>query len=391
MSPVSAQGTKRMTVLQQADAAWNEKSYARALELYRKALQGKVADRDEVEFRIAVSLGKTEQWDAAIAAGETLLAKTQWKARVLYWMGRLHAVVPHQGYKVGGKIYRGEDYPKTAGADKPQQTWLGEEDAQATLSYFERAKIAAQQEAELVKTAIFKTPIHRLGYGEEIDLNFDVAAFLPTREYDEFIKALDAKQTLDETVNTNQPYDTKWNLPKKVLYLYNEIRKLDVSADKHDTALSLLAKGLFVRAYRQRMDSWANKYDDVKETYIKQPYPFDHLEAIPVWQQLIDEFPRNSVADRTQILIAQTWQAQGDHAKALAAYDRVLEMFPVRSGSAMRVQTSTNLQARNHARYLAAQPPDKLPESTSRLAHQASDSDAYRVKLEDVLTQRPGT
>jgi tetratricopeptide (TPR) repeat protein len=87
MSPVSAQGTKRMTVLQQADAAWNEKSYARALELYRKALQGKVADRDEVEFRIAVSLGKTEQWDAAIAAGETLLAKTQWKARGLYWIG----------------------------------------------------------------------------------------------------------------------------------------------------------------------------------------------------------------------------------------------------------------------------------------------------------------
>jgi tetratricopeptide (TPR) repeat protein len=155
--PAAAQGNRKMTVLQQADAAWNEKSYARALDLYRKALQGKVADRDEVEFRIAVSLGKTEQWDAAIAAGETLLAKTQWKARVLYWMGRLYTVVPHQGYKVGGKVYRGQDYPKLEGAEKPQQIWLGEEDAQATLSYFERAKVAAQQEAELVKTAIFKT------------------------------------------------------------------------------------------------------------------------------------------------------------------------------------------------------------------------------------------
>src|SRR5689334_12160828 len=94
--------------MQQAEAAWNEKSYARALDLYRKALQaGRVADRDEVEYRIAVSLGKTEQWDAALAAGQDLLAKTVSKARVLYWLGRLYVVVPHQGYKVGDKTYRG--------------------------------------------------------------------------------------------------------------------------------------------------------------------------------------------------------------------------------------------------------------------------------------------
>jgi tetratricopeptide (TPR) repeat protein len=197
------------------------------------------------------------------------------------------------------------------------------------------------------------------------------------------------KQTLDETVNTNQPYDTKWNLPKKVLYLYNEIRKLDVSADKHDTALSLLAKGLFVRAYRQRMDSWANKYDDVKETYIKQPYPFDHLEAIPVWQQLIDEFPRNSVADRTQILIAQTWQAQGDHAKALAAYERVLELFPRSkwaSDARANIQQITRREIALDA--MAAQPPGlnaKINISTRNIKQVTLT--AYRVKLEDILTQ----
>ncbi|HEX8235004.1 MAG TPA: MG2 domain-containing protein [Abditibacteriaceae bacterium] len=390
MTPANAQGTKKMSVLQQADAAWNEKSYARALEMYRKALQGgRLADRDEVEFRIAVSLGKTEQWDAAIAAGEALLAKTQWKARVLYWMGRLYTVVPHQGYKVGGKIYRGQDYPKIEGAEKPQQVWIAGDDAEATLSYFERAKITAQQESELVKTALFKTPIHRLGYGEEIDLNFDLAAFLPAREYDEFIKALEAKQTLDETVNTNQPYDTKWNLPKKVLYLYNEIRKLDVSADKHDTALSLLAKGLFVRSYRQRMDQWANKYDDVKKTYVKQPYPFDHLEAIPVWQQLIDEFPRDPVADRTQILIAQTWEQQSDLVKALAAYNRVLELFPRSkwvSDARANIQQITKREIALDT--MAAQPPGQTAKIniTTRNIKQVTLT-AYRVKLEDVLTQ----
>jgi tetratricopeptide (TPR) repeat protein len=162
-----------------------------------------------------------------------------------------------------------------------------------------------------------------------------------------------------------------------------------LSNDNHDTALSLLAKGLFVRAYRQRMDSWANKYDDVKETYIKQPYPFDHLEAIPVWQQLIDEFPRNSVADRTQILIAQTWQAQGDHAKALAAYERVLELFPRSkwaSDARANIQQITRREIALDA--MAAQPPGlnaKINISTRNIKQVTLT--AYRVKLEDVLTQ----
>ena len=123
-------------VVKQADAAWNEKSYARALELYKKALAGgAVRDREEIEYRIAVSLGKTQKWDEAIDAAKTLLGKTEWKARVYYWLGRLDTVMPHQGYKVGDKIYRGEDYPKIEGAEKPVQVYLGEEDAKATLDY----------------------------------------------------------------------------------------------------------------------------------------------------------------------------------------------------------------------------------------------------------------
>jgi hypothetical protein len=193
--PALAQGGKKQSVLQQADAAWEEQSYCPRA----GALSQGAAKRQSLLTTMRWSFALPYLWARQssgmplLQPAKLLLNKTTWKARVLYWMGRLYTVVPHQGYKIGDRIYRGQDYPRTEGADKPQQIWLAEEDAQATLSYFERAKVAAQQERELVKHAIFKEPIHRLGFGEEIDLNFDLAAFLPLREYDEFIKALDAK------------------------------------------------------------------------------------------------------------------------------------------------------------------------------------------------------
>ncbi len=386
VSPAQAQND----VLQQADTAWNEKSYARALEGYQKVLAaGAVRDRDEVEFRIAVALGKTEQWDKAIAAGEALLQKTEWKARVLYWLGRLYTVVPHQGYKIGDTVYRGADYPKTDKDEKPQPIYVGEEDAQKTLELFERAKIAAQEESEKARRNRYLLPIHPLPYDEEIDLNFDLATWLPTREYDEFIAALDKKQTLDENVNINAAYDRKWHLPKKVLYLYNEIRKLDASTSKHDTALSLLAKGLFVRGYRARMDNWASRYDEKLQKNIVRSYPFEHLEAIPIWQQVINEFPHDPVADRVQILIAQTHEGQGELGKALAAYQKIVQLFPRSkwvSDARAHIQQITRREVSLDT--LGAQPPGKTAklQVNTRNLKQLYFA-AYRVRLENYLTR----
>lgn len=383
--PVHAQTTT--DVLKQADAAWNEKSYARALELYQKALaSGTVPNRDEVEVRVAISLGKTEKWDAAIAAGEALIDKSPQKARVLYWLGRLYTVMPHQGYKVNGKIYRGEDYPKIEGAEKPEQIWVQEEDAKKTLEYFERAKIEAQR----ARTARTSTP---LAYAEEIDLNFDLAAYLPTREQQEFLQklkeAIDKGQKLDETVDMAQPYNREWNLPKKVLYLYNEIPRLDDSNNRHDTALSLLAKGMFVRAYRQTMNQWANQYDEKIKGYIVREYPFDHLEPIPIWQQIIDNHASDSIAPQTQILIAQTHQQNNNMAKALAAYRVVLQKFPTSkwvNDAKAHIQQITRKELRLDT--IAQQPPGqnaKINVNTRNV--KTVEFTAYRVKLEDVLTQ----
>jgi hypothetical protein len=381
-------------IVKQADAAWSEKSYQRALDLYRQAQQqGAVRDGDEVQYRIAVALGKTEKWDEALTAAEALLAKTTWKARVLYWMGQLYTKVPHQAYKVGGKTYRGQDYPKTDGAEKPQQVWLAEEDAAKTLEYFERAKVAAPRERDFARRASFGHPAHPLSLDEEIDLNFDLAAYLPTREYTKFIEAAtiayNTQKPLDQTVDTHQPYDPGWHLAKKALYLYNQIRDLDGTRDHHKTVMGLYSKGFFVRSYRQIMDNWASWYDPETKTRVHRPYPFENLDAIAIWRSIVEEFPRDPLAPQTQILIAQTYAQQGDSVKALAAYRVVPDQFPMSKWvNDARASIQQILKQEVGLNSLGQQPPGQ-PAKLNVYSRNVKrvEFTAYRVKLEDVLTQ----
>ncbi len=180
--------------------------------------------------------------------------------------------------------------------------------------------------------ARFAGPIYPLSNKEEIDLNFDLAATLAAQELDDLIEVLNKRKegdaNFDENVPADVPFEAGWSMPKKVIYLYNEIPRLDEGKDKRDSALALLGKGLWLRSYRQRMDGWARKYDAELKKTVTRPYPFDHLEAIDSWRELVEKYPNNEVAPQTQILIAQTFQQQNDLVKARAAYLVVIEKFP---------------------------------------------------------------
>jgi uncharacterized protein YfaS (alpha-2-macroglobulin family)/TolA-binding protein len=379
----------------EADRAWNEGSYAIALKLYQEVLarQTLVAVdeqiHNEIEYRVAVSLGKTEQWDKAIAAGEALIAKkTQQTARTLYWLGRLYTVVPHQGYQVGDRVYRGEDYPKIAGAEKPQMISTDQSDAEKTLSLFEQAKLQAQADRDFMMVARFAKAPRFLSTAEENDLNFDLAAWLPRMQFDDFIKDLEAGKNTGANVDVNAAYNTQWNLPTKVLYLYNQIRVLDNNTTEQ-SPLSLFAKGLFLRAYIQRMDGWANKYDVVQKKYIKRPYPFDQLDAIVVWEQLVREFPRTATADKTLITIAQTWEQRNDMVKALAAYRRVLAMFPKSkwaSDARAHIQQITKREVSMYSPVVQKPGVAATFNITTRNLKDVRFT-AYKVKLENVVAQ----
>ncbi len=393
-----AQNADKDAVRKQADAAYAEKSYARAVELYRQVkAAGPSLDEAIVNYNISRSLYKMERWDEAIKSANYTLDSSDWKARALYLLGQIYVKVPHQGYEVNGQVYRGEEYPRVEGAEKPEQKYLGEEDQNKALDYLEQAKIAAQTERANAKNNRYFAPIYPITAREEIDLNFDLAVFLPQVGFDEFIERAE-KGARASAIDLRQDYSTSWILPHKVLYLYAEIRALDEEKTKPDAARSLLAEGLFLRAYRQRMDGWARKYDAQQKKNIARAYAYDDREAIDSWRRLVQEYPASPLAPQSLILIAQTRQSENDLIRSAATWRELIQKYPqskwvsdARASIAQIEKREVSFNLKNATR------PGVQPElNVSARNVKTVNFAAYKVKLEDYLTtpknlDSPGT
>ena len=307
----------------QADAALQEKSYARALELLRLAPQN-----EKTQFQIATALFKTEKWDEALAATQSALQTAKWKARFHYLRGQITVKAPKNGWKLGEKTWRQDEYPEVKGDQKPQRTSFYAEDQKAALESLETAKIEAQRERVKMTLSKFAGPVYPLSSEEECDLNFDLAALLPQSQFDEFQEGLKLRTDVkfDEVIEPKAGYALGWSLPKKVLTLYAEIRILEGSELKIDAQKSLLAEGLFVRAYEQRMNAWATKYDVETKKYVTRAFPFDDLAPAPIWRRLVSEFPQSEFAPRALLSIAETKSA--NPVEQLAVYDELLQKYP---------------------------------------------------------------
>ena len=374
----------------QADAAFAEKSYARAIELYRQIKEaGPSPDESIVNYRISVSLYKMEKWDEAIKSANFTLENSDWKARVLYLLGQIYVRVPHQGYEVGGQIYRGQEYPKIEGAEKPELKYLGNEDQKKALDYLESAKVAAQKERADAKNNRYFAPIYPITAREEIDLNFDLAAYLPQVQFNEFIAQMDKGEVAASAIDPRQKYDVNWILPEKVLNLYAEIRLLDDSKDKADAARSLLAEGLFARAYRQRMDGWARKYDEKLKKTIVRAYPFDNLQAVNSWRQLVADYPDSPLAPQVLILIAQTQQQEGDLIKAAVTLRELITKYPKSKWVSDARASIAQIEKHEISFSLgAATRPGTQPQLNVNSRNVKTITlRAYRVKLEDYLAR----
>ncbi len=384
-----AQNAMKPNLRQQADAAFNEKSYARAVELYRQVkAAGPSLDEAIVNYNIAVSLFKMEKWDDAIKAANYTLENSDWKARVLYLLGQIYVKVPHQGYEVNGQIYRGDEYPVVAGAEKPELKYIANEDQKQALDYFESAKVAAQKERYNAEHNKYFAPIYPMAAREEIDLNFDLAAYLPIASFDEFIKQMDADPQLKGgAIDPQQNYDVEWILPRKVLTLYAEIRALDNADKKPDAAPSFYAQGLFERAYRQRMDGWARKYDEKTQTTITRPYPYNDRTAVASWRALVTQFPDSSLAPQCLILISQTQQQDSDLIAATATLRELIQKYPKTKWVSDARATIAQIEKHEVSFGISeATRPGVQPKlSVSARNVKTVNFAAYKVKLEDTL------
>ncbi|HEX9995866.1 MAG TPA: MG2 domain-containing protein [Abditibacterium sp.] len=376
----------------QANKAFSEKSYGRALELYRAAkAKGNTAETEKIDFRIVESLFKTEKWDEAIESAQFALKSAQWKARFHYLLGQIYVKAPKSGYRLGDKTWRQNEYPEVKGDQKPQRASFYGEDQKAALEHLETAKVEAQRERAKAILAKFSGPIYPLSSEEEIDLNFDLAGFLSQNQFDEFWTSLSGRkdEKFDETIDAKANYSRGWSLPKKVATLYAEIRFLAQNDDKGDASRSLLADGLFIRAYKQRMDSWANQYDNEQRKVVKRRYPFDEWRETTPWRNLVSAFPNSPLAPQALLLIAQT-QGQTDLVKSAATWRELIRTYPKSKWVSDARAALTNIEAKELSFNLQeptrpGQKP-KLGVGTRNL--KSVDFAVYRVKLEDFLTQK---
>jgi len=350
----------------QADKHYAEKSYALALPEYQSllgALPPKSPNRTEIEYRIAVALGASQQWDMVITAWAAFLSahanEPLWTARAHYQRGLLLNLIPHQGYKVGTRIYRGSDYPHTTDTEKPEYVYLQNDDTLAALADFEQAAVDYDKQPKITLTVRvyvgearpgpifvqiknpgggFKASSAPENYAsEKADLYFDLVRSLHPAGYqwrtqewgsDDDWKA--AKK-INWAINTRLPYDPKWPQPKKVLYLLARIPTLN-PADTHTTVLAELARGLYVA---QAHNGWAKSEYIVppghpeKGVYkITQTLPYFVLDPLAILTRTANAYPHDPQAPQIRLIIAQWTERAGDYVGALKLYRALVARYP---------------------------------------------------------------
>ncbi|MFB3882851.1 MAG: MG2 domain-containing protein [Armatimonadota bacterium] len=401
--PVVRAASSALT-LREADQAWQERSYAKALEGYQDALAaGKGGPRkDELEYRVAVSLGRTQRWDDALAAAQAFVKSHPdgyWGARGQYWLGQLYTVIYHAGYRVGDRIYRGEDYPKVETAEKPEYVELSYQDRQAAIAAFEAAKrlyeglrpTAEVEEADLgfdlarvlsnddlYRLAVAlgaiereKRPELRLQWGDE------------TRPDADLLKRLRGH---DWTPTPDKPYDSAQPFPQRILGLLQQIETLDAG---RRAAQARLARAMYLAQYQQLVRNWMRAYDTKKKEWVELPFPYQDDDAIALLRSIPADFPKSPVAPQAQLLTGQWLVNSGDFVEALAVYRELVRRWP---DSKLVSDASSHIQEIEWPRIdLGVRPnrPGKKAQlglggrnvKTIRFA-------AYRARLEDILLDK---
>lgn len=333
VGPSLARQTPRELV-QQGDKNWNEQSYGLALEAYQKAITAdpKLPDRAEIDYRIMVALGRTKRWDAALAAAERYVVTyrdTVWEARGQVWRGRLYEIVTHNGYKVGKKITRGEDVPKSEGGEAPEQIDLSAEDSRKAQAALTRA----QELFERFRTNRLEADAREMLTSSEIDMDFDLAEVSRRADNTQRFKVSET----DWAIDLRLPYDRTWPAARRIMYLYENIIRLDAArpnSDRHATVLATLAKATYIlqlRSRRQNEQVFLG-YRKVRGQNIpiwqNLSVPYEATDPIDLLLDVVQRYPNDSEADRLAYTAALWTEQKEDYLKAADRYIAFLHTYP---------------------------------------------------------------
>jgi uncharacterized protein YfaS (alpha-2-macroglobulin family) len=376
-------------LLASGDRAWERKSYAVALRAYREALRGGGVPRErrpQIEYRVARCLGATKQWDAALTAAGQVTSRykgTVWDARSRAWLMQVFLSMPHSGWKVGDRLYRGEEMPKTEAEARPEPVDLTQEDTRKTVQYGEQAKALYEKLRGGPTSTI-----------EEAALAADLARVVAGTQVAPWAQALAWKAPADASwkLDENAPYDPSWAPPKKVLQLYLNAEKL---GNKEQKGLARLAQALWLRGYHAYMGSTAVKTDEKGEAQ-PLPYPYQDRPALPVLRSMIRDYTAHPEADHAWVMLGQWLEQDGKYEAALGVYRSFLKDRP-QSKWASDAQAATAEITRLALEIEAPQPQPPGKKATLEIQARNVKSlkfTAHRIKLEELvkdarILQRP--
>lgn len=310
--------------LRQIDRHYAQKSYGYALKGYQRLLNTGIAPagrRADIRYRIGVCLGKTERWNQALVWSLDFVKQhrgTVWEPRGLYWLGRLYLGVPHDGWRVGDRIFRGQDVPQTAADARPEPVQLAQQDLRNAQDALEAARIFYPA---------YRAQAHT--EAEEIQLDFDLARTLQENasgvpETEPWPPSSSPYWKIDPAA----AYVPAWAPQKKILTLYAQIEMLAPRSPggRRLAALALLGKALFLRAYRDTMQRYSRRWEHDRWTAI--PYPYEDQKPEPLLRRLICESVGDPLRDEGQLILGRLFEQQSDYLDALREYRQLIARSP---------------------------------------------------------------
>ncbi len=338
---MARQNPKEMSI--QGDKSWEDGSYEEAADAYQKALSAdpNIPNHEEIEYRIAVSLERASKWDAAEAAFDAYVLKyknTICEPRAQVWRGRLYTQIPHFGYKVGRKFFRGSDVPPSEGKDKPEYVDRSGQDQIAAEESLVRAKVLFYH----FRSQKLEPAVRNSFLQEEMQDNFDLAVLFAQSGYADGGRDKNTDWKIDPAL----PFDNSWPVPKKVMYLYEQIPLLEnqlISTDHHQSVLAAFGKAGYILQLRQQFQYYPfyNDYGGmqpqirggkIRPPRPPRPIPFNlpylAIDPIKILQEALDRYPNDREADRLIYTIALWTEQKGDAVSALNWYGRLLHRFP---------------------------------------------------------------
>lgn len=331
--------------LPEGDRAFAQHNYAEALNFYRQALQKQPTP--ELHLRLLRTLAKLTRWDdylAALATALKAVPDTQplARARLLHDAAVNYLVLPHQGFRRDGRIYRDQTHREG------EAVWLYQQDRQQSQDAFQQARalyrqlLSASPSAELRREVMaFNTDFSNFWLSQLV-IPYDVASWPRLEPASRFPVDIPVDATALSAV---------WQLYQENLLLARSL------SDAHAEA---------VEQYR-----WARILLQARGDSAEN-YP--HQDPLALLQELLKRFPRDPLAPEWQLLVGDLYNARGQYASALEIWQG-LQNSPLKEHAAQRLQELT--WPRLNLSTPGAQPPG----TAARFDLQGRNLDTIRFEL----------